>query len=506
MSGAVVTMSGLTARNGTTDPDTGCDDGGGIDNDGNLTLANVVVTSNDTGAGSCNGGGIHNSGIFDIDESTISDNNASNAGGGLYDASGTEVQSITNSTISGNDAEGEGGGGLYMDAADTVTTIINSTFSGNTTNGHGGGIYNFYGLIHLRNVTVTNNRVDVDDDTTGDGGGVALPDAGVNDFTFRNTIIAGNFDDSTTGSVFPDCFWDISGFSTFVSEGFNLLGDNTGCGDPEFTGIAGDQVGDVAGGGSAIDPGLGSLANNGGPTFTHALLTTPAVSPAIDAANPAGCFTNDANDAGVLTRDQRNSPRPQDGGPAGPSPAVCDIGAFELGGCGDGFLDPSEACDDGNTVGGDGCSAICEIEDCGNGVLDVGEECDDGNSVDGDGCSTNCTNEVVPACGDGILQSTEECDDGNTTSGDGCSATCQAEAETVCDDGIDNDDDGPIDCADSDCAGDPACVETICDDGIDNDGDGPIDCKDSDCAANPVCTNIIFLLGDGGCSLIRETL
>ena len=58
-----------------------------------------------------------------------------------------------------------------------------------------------------------------------------------------------------------------------------------------------------------------------------------------------------------------------------------------------------------------------------------------------------------------------------------------------CDDGIDNDNDGFIDCADSDCFGDPLCVnvETICDDNIDNDGDGPVDCLDSDCFGNPAC-------------------
>ncbi|NCG18876.1 MAG: hypothetical protein GWP91_07685, partial [Rhodobacterales bacterium] len=58
-----------------------------------------------------------------------------------------------------------------------------------------------------------------------------------------------------------------------------------------------------------------------------------------------------------------------------------------------------------------------------------------------------------------------------------------------CDDGIDNDLDGPIDCADTDCIGDPACgaTETLCDDGLDNDGDGPIDCADTDCLADPSC-------------------
>jgi cysteine-rich repeat protein len=86
--------------------------------------------------------------------------------------------------------------------------------------------------------------------------------------------------------------------------------------------------------------------------------------------------------------------------------------------------DVGESCDDGNTVGGDGCSAICELESCGNGVLDVGEGCDDGNTAGGDGCSAICQVEV---CGNGVLDPGEDCDDGNTADGDGCSAVCTGE-------------------------------------------------------------------------------
>jgi cysteine-rich repeat protein len=58
--------------------------------------------------------------------------------------------------------------------------------------------------------------------------------------------------------------------------------------------------------------------------------------------------------------------------------------------CGDGGLDEGEQCDDGNNIDGDGCSAICTIEQCGNGFLDPGEQCDDGNMENGDGCSATC--------------------------------------------------------------------------------------------------------------------
>ncbi|MEW5850012.1 MAG: DUF4215 domain-containing protein [Myxococcota bacterium] len=63
---------------------------------------------------------------------------------------------------------------------------------------------------------------------------------------------------------------------------------------------------------------------------------------------------------------------------------------------------------------------------CGDGVVADGEACDDGNMVDNDGCSADC---VVEVCGDGILQTGigEQCDDGDALTGDGCSDTCQFE-------------------------------------------------------------------------------
>ncbi len=63
--------------------------------------------------------------------------------------------------------------------------------------------------------------------------------------------------------------------------------------------------------------------------------------------------------------------------------------------CGDAVISAGEECDDGNLVGGDGCSPACLLEICGNGVWDIGEECDDGNLVGGDGCSAACLVEAV---------------------------------------------------------------------------------------------------------------
>jgi cysteine-rich repeat protein len=82
----------------------------------------------------------------------------------------------------------------------------------------------------------------------------------------------------------------------------------------------------------------------------------------------------------------------------GDKPGTCFGNACVLPVCGDGRVDASlEHCDDGNTAGGDGCSADCQSNEvCGNGVVDLitGEECDDGNlELSGDGCSATCKRE-----------------------------------------------------------------------------------------------------------------
>ena len=128
--------------------------------------------------------------------------------------------------------------------------------------------------------------------------------------------------------------------------------------------------------------------------------------------------------------------------------------------CGNGILNVGEQCDDGNTISGDGCSRLCQLEDnclcvapgqpclcrftCGNGILTSDETCDDGNTVSGDGCSADCSTvergwtcrvpgrRCTPLCGDGIITGGETCDDGNSQSGDGCSSTCQLEPGADC--------------------------------------------------------------------------
>jgi cysteine-rich repeat protein len=84
-----------------------------------------------------------------------------------------------------------------------------------------------------------------------------------------------------------------------------------------------------------------------------------------------------------------------------------------------------------NNVNARAPSTACQVV-CGDGILEGSEVCDDGNAIDGDGCESDCT--VTEICGDGVVDPSEECDDGGTVPGDCCSATCTFESGS-CSDG-----------------------------------------------------------------------
>lgn len=288
---------------------------GGIYNGGTLSLTNSSVYGNTGGStifnGNTAGGGIFNdsssgkTGTLSLTNSSVSGNTA-NDGGGIYNQGGT--LSLTNSTVSGNRATS--GGGIFNgnDAGYGFgsATLTNSTISGNTALEDGGGIYNDTAYVGdnsltLISTTINNNTADSDGDGTGNGGGLfSSSDSSVN-VKVSNTIIAGNFDKSTSGDIHPD----VSG--GLIDSGNNLIGNNTG--STAFT--TSTLVGTSA---SPIDPKLGLLQNNGGATFTQALL---AKSPAIDAGNNSLVTTG-------VTTDQRGTRfnRIFNG--------VVDIGAYEV--------------------------------------------------------------------------------------------------------------------------------------------------------------------------------
>jgi hypothetical protein len=368
--GVTVTITGLTVSDGMVFTSNSAALGGGIFNGGgNVTLANVVVQNNmargayggfalpgydasgggiySTGGaltidavtlanneviggrggdvlfqyqhggdgGSGIGGGLYaTGGSLDIAHSTIASNRATGGrggdgvplsstpggtggpglGGGLYVSGG--ALTIATSTISSNNATGGDagvlgwrgfgqGGGLYNSGA---LTVSNSTLSGNSAD-QGGGIWTYYTYpVRLTNVTLTANR----------GGGLNVI---ISSPVLHNTLIAGNFAGGTGTTRY-----DVSG-PLDPSGDYNLIGDGTG-----MTGLSNGVNGNLVGSAdNPIDPLLGPLDDNGGPTLTHALLSG---SPAVDAGNNA--YAADWDQRGLGFRRIVNG--------------VIDIGAFEV--------------------------------------------------------------------------------------------------------------------------------------------------------------------------------
>jgi beta-glucanase (GH16 family) len=283
----VIVNAGTTAmiRSATLAHGYGWQLAGGVLNNGALTLDHVMVTGNtmatDAGDFWQGGGGIYSGSgaTLNLVDSTISNNNARWSGGGVYSFFNTTTN-IVRSTISGN-VSGDVGGGIRSLGN---MTISNSTISGNQSTGwHGGAIFHTDGNMAITNSTIANNKgPDWAPSAIFNGsfGGPAPT------LTLVNTIVSGNqwyACDHRTGA------------NVLISGGNNVVQDDT-C-NP----VASDKIG--------VNSLIGPLADNGGPTRTHALLEG---SPAIDAALASACPATD----------QRGVTRPQ-----GPG---CDIGAFEF--------------------------------------------------------------------------------------------------------------------------------------------------------------------------------
>jgi hypothetical protein len=323
-----VGISGLTLSNGGN-----YNGGGAIYNNGMLTVSDSVISGNSALGGSYfngnSGGGVFNSdnGSLTVNYSTISGNSASagGSGGGIFNINGSLT--VSDSVISANSTSYGGGGGGIENYYGTLTvnystisgnsgsggagiwnlgtlTLNGSTISGNT----GGGIYNGYpGTLTVSDSTIANN-------TAAFGGGV---DNGGARFTINNSTVAGNSATYSGGGIYTNIIGDtlaprntiIAGntapyagpdvYGNLGSQGHNLIGN------PQ------DMTGWVASDLLHVNPMLGPLADNGGPTLTRALLPG---SPAIDAGD---------NTAAPMW-DQRGAPfhRIVNG--------VIDIGAYEL--------------------------------------------------------------------------------------------------------------------------------------------------------------------------------
>lgn len=252
-----VSLVGLTIEGGTADGIPPDDAGGG-----------VVVRSG---------------GTLEIRESIVRGNSALALGGGVVVVSQGELL-VTRSTLVANTAGQGGGVGLLgVTGLNASASILSSTLSGNSAGVSGGAIA---GLADCSLIVIASTIAE--NEGLVDAGGVVWAGG---DCVVQGTIVWGN-----TSPLVPD----FSG--SITTSGHNLIGD--------VSGVAGLDPTDLVG----VDPNLGGLTSNGGPTPTH----VPAFgSPAIDAGDPAGC--------GLI--DQRGEARPQDGD--GFEGTRCDIGAVE---------------------------------------------------------------------------------------------------------------------------------------------------------------------------------
>lgn len=296
--GILSTAASLTVIGGTVSNNISDCDGGGIAIEGGTALIQNAIVSGNESAGDGNGifiedstnvtisgstinGNVNSTGFFGegggisignnanvtIQSSTIRLNSTTGDGGGINidDFGVASNVTILNSTIANNIAEGEGGGIHACGFVGSNVTIQNSTISSNETrNGDGGGIVITAGNVSLLNDTIAFNRVSTAPQTEGIGGGIAVDSLGASPVvTFRNTIVANNTSGATNDP--NDSFGDFTAnYSLIETPGFGTI-----TGSNNITGI---------------DPLLGALQNNGGPTLTHALL---AGSAAINAGDPA---------------------------------------------------------------------------------------------------------------------------------------------------------------------------------------------------------------------------
>lgn len=401
--GVTAILNGLTITNGVAPVAASASVGGGVRSAGTLTVTNALITGNRAGGAVVGeGGGIASSGSLSIADSAVCDNVAStigafvppvNASGGGISSSGS--LQVVDTTICDNSALGElamsfleaiaSGGGLA--SSGTPATITRTTISGNLALGGGMFTVAFAGGVALAadatfsNCTITNNdsfplvassasgiSTSAPVTVTLGNGTVSHNSGGIggtgSTLVLRNTIVANN--------ASGDC----RGVLTVTANAYNIDSDSSCT-------LSGTDL-------PGVDPLLDALQNNGGPTFTRALL---AGSPALDAGNPAAPGGGGTT---CETMDQRGIVRPQN--------VACDIGAFELSTCGDGIIDPPETCDDGGTAAGDGCSAACQVETCyqcssapSTCNPDTGAACDDG-----DACTNGETCSSLAVCGGGV--------------------------------------------------------------------------------------------------------
>ena len=274
--------------------------GGAMYTSSAITISNCLfrgngLNANQQGTG-VGGAAIYSAGGFSpsdrlVINSTFTSNACISATGGAIMNFGNARLKVRGSTFTGNRARG--GGAINNETDRALLSVENSTLSGNSAN-YGGAIYSDGGSVALSHCTIVSNSA-----AFAIGGGVRA--YGVRSLVVGNSLIAGNSAPQNDDIAMVD---DSGQPVPLASVGHNLIGTTNDSLGWTATDLGGSDA-------APLDPLLGPLADNGGHTWTHALLSG---SPAIDAGGPP-----DTNAVALI--DQRGVVRPQ--GPA------CDIGAFE---------------------------------------------------------------------------------------------------------------------------------------------------------------------------------
>ncbi|MBN2053642.1 hypothetical protein JW905_01890, partial [bacterium] len=328
---SAVRLAANVARGDYHQWDPGCGEGGAIYTNGTLSMDLCMLDGNQAYggdgpemAGRAYGGGIYNNGTLNVTGSTLDANLARGGnvdgewgfeggeamGGGIYNAMHKDMV-ITASTVSNNESRGgdskqmggfSQGGGITdcnVGGDSGSITIVNCTITANAANGgngnmspggaYGGGVKGGETEVNIISSTVAFNSCNYN------GGGVYSA-TGWNDQgpTLKNCILCGN--QATYGGQ------DIC--NNVQSRGYNLVCDVSG-GNLDIDGPLNTGEGNITGQDAQLQP----LADNGGPTLTHAIQEG---SPALDAGTGSG--TPDT--------DQRGVSRPQGD--------AYDMGAYEL--------------------------------------------------------------------------------------------------------------------------------------------------------------------------------
>ncbi len=298
----------------------GLHDNGGAIRVGSGRSLRIVDARLDNNRASHSGGAIEarQATSVEIERSSILDNEAGDGSGGgisMYTGSLTVIES----TLADNLAITSSGGGIEAYAVNALL-IQRSTISGNRAGLHGGGLHLVAGSgdsALIESTSFIANTADQDASNDGWGGGIDV--AGPVTLSLRNSVVASNRALVTTVARCPDL--NIRLNAILDSQGYNFIGNNAcvtswltaGFPNANFDFVGTDAV--------PLDPQLGPLLDNGGPTLTHLPL-------------PSSGLLDQGSCASELT-DQRGMQNAQTGMRVVDDPSIvnlaegCDIGSVE---------------------------------------------------------------------------------------------------------------------------------------------------------------------------------